>query len=404
MRICRACFCLFTALCFVLCSASFVSVEASDFTGYTPVSTKAELAAMNLSGKYYLTCDIEFSEEDFEPGGAFYNDGAGWLPIGSSIASPFSGTFDGNGHTIRNLTVNHINESTAYLGLFGVVSGTICNLSVSGNVRISSTPNTYSGALAGYVYNGTVTRCSSDAAVSVETAGASSYVGGLFGSVRGTVSECSFTGSLSLSSQSSKVYVGGISGYSAMSTTKISDCYSSVIPTVAAGEGAECYVGGIVGNAASSSVISTSFTSAQIAVSGNPENALTDCYSALSLTEEQMSDPTTFSGFDFVSVWKMGSLPCLRNLPETSDAPAAFDLILTNAQAFVDGAPVVSAKAGDTVTVSPILAAGQRFESWTVSGISPAPVVSEFSFVMPEHAVTIKANLITYQVDRKSVV
>ena len=61
MRICRACFCLFTALCFVLCSASFVSVEASDFAGYTPISTKAELAAMNLSGKYYLTCDIEYA-------------------------------------------------------------------------------------------------------------------------------------------------------------------------------------------------------------------------------------------------------------------------------------------------------------------------------------------------------
>lgn len=50
----------------------------------------------------------------------------GWLPIGS-IAAPFIGTFDGNGHTISNLYVNH--PSISGVGLFGVLgSGAICNV------------------------------------------------------------------------------------------------------------------------------------------------------------------------------------------------------------------------------------------------------------------------------------
>ena len=49
-----------------------------------------------LGAHYKLTCDIVFDESDFAEGGDFYNDGAGFEPIGDEEAI-FTGVFDGNG-------------------------------------------------------------------------------------------------------------------------------------------------------------------------------------------------------------------------------------------------------------------------------------------------------------------
>ena len=72
-----------------------------------------------------LTKDIDLSGEAWTPigiGGAFY---AG--------TPPYSGTFDGKGHTIKNLSID---RSAHYVGLFGYVyGGTIRNLTVSGSVK-----------------------------------------------------------------------------------------------------------------------------------------------------------------------------------------------------------------------------------------------------------------------------
>ena len=38
-------------------------------------------------------------------GGVGSDDGKGWLPIGT-LATPFTGTFDGNGHVISGLRIN----------------------------------------------------------------------------------------------------------------------------------------------------------------------------------------------------------------------------------------------------------------------------------------------------------
>ena len=49
-----------------------------------------------------------------------------WTAIGKS-SSMFSGTFDGNGHVIKNLTIN--NPTSDYQGLFGYASsGEIKNI------------------------------------------------------------------------------------------------------------------------------------------------------------------------------------------------------------------------------------------------------------------------------------
>jgi len=58
--------------------------------GYTVISTEDQLRAMKVSGKYWLANDIELTKP--------------WAPI-----AHFTGTLDGNGHTISNLTINNPN-------------------------------------------------------------------------------------------------------------------------------------------------------------------------------------------------------------------------------------------------------------------------------------------------------
>ena len=93
-----------------------------------------------------------------------------WVPIGD-IATPFTGIFEGNNHTIANLWVN-VSKGTPYdlpngskvtlvvAGLFGVTGSTVTIRNVgiiSGSVQSSAHPNSnpvpalYSGSLVGYV-------------------------------------------------------------------------------------------------------------------------------------------------------------------------------------------------------------------------------------------------------------
>lgn len=80
-------------------------------------------------------------------------ENAAWTPIGAAKATPFKGTFDGNGKTISNLNVT----ADVAAGLFGYVVGTVENLTVVG-AKVNSTH--YAGVIAahayGYFYNCTV--------------------------------------------------------------------------------------------------------------------------------------------------------------------------------------------------------------------------------------------------------
>ena len=73
-------------------------------------------------------------------------NGFDWTPIGSS-AKKFSGSFDGAGYAIKNLTINYQTAKSGerlYLGLFGYAEGTkdnraaIKNLTVQGSVNAGS--------------------------------------------------------------------------------------------------------------------------------------------------------------------------------------------------------------------------------------------------------------------------
>ncbi|AZG09120.1 filamentous hemagglutinin N-terminal domain-containing protein [Pigmentiphaga sp. H8] len=118
-----------------------------------------------LSSHYTLAGNVDAS------GTATWNDGKGWDPLGDRDTR-FTGSFDGNGHTITGLTVNRGSES--YVGLFGVIASgaSVRNVGLA-DARVTGSDST--GALAGENY-GSIGRAHATGAVTGRTS-----VGGLVG-------------------------------------------------------------------------------------------------------------------------------------------------------------------------------------------------------------------------------
>ena len=111
------------------------------------ITTPAELAwvaeQVNSKTEYFegktilLMNDIDLS-------------GSYWTPVGNVTAYPtvtFKGTFDGQNHTISNLTASDDAAGYAAAGLFGSILGTVKNVTLK-DVNIRSTH--YAGAVVGY--------------------------------------------------------------------------------------------------------------------------------------------------------------------------------------------------------------------------------------------------------------
>ena len=179
---------------------------------------------------------------------------------------PFTGTFDGNNHTIANLTYT-TTEDIPYIGLFGLIEdATIQNLGLE-DVLVSSSDDSFAdigglvgcshwggslvncyvtgsisqtssygsaGGLIGNNIRGSITSCYAN--VSVSVTGFYGSVGGLVGdNFMGTLNACFSTGSVSGDS-----CVGGLAGYNYMGT--LTSCYSTCLVT-----GTGNYVGGLIG-------------------------------------------------------------------------------------------------------------------------------------------------------------
>jgi hypothetical protein len=132
------------------------------------ISTAAELQAMedDLDAHYELGADIDAAET------VDWNGGAGFDPVGPNTSTEFTGSLDGNGHSISELTIDR--PETDYVGLFGVMNRsdvrdvTLTNATVTGEAS--------TGSVAGTIYGGTVSGVT--ASVTVE---GSDRVGGLVG-------------------------------------------------------------------------------------------------------------------------------------------------------------------------------------------------------------------------------
>lgn len=149
----------------------------------------------------------------------------------------FSGSLDGDGFIISNLKITRSDDN---VGLFGVLSGTVRNLTISG-VNIDTNADNV-GALAGYCdYSGKVMDCTVmlNSASSIE---GGNNVGGVVGFVEnGTVTGCTVKGDTTKSQIIGRGYVGGLVGQFYDHQTPIEDCYVSV--NVSGTEG----VGGLIG-------------------------------------------------------------------------------------------------------------------------------------------------------------
>ena len=93
--------------------------------GWIGVYSTDDLDAVreNLGGYYILMADLAFAPENFEEGGRF---AGGWTPIGGE-KEPFTGIFNGNGHTVDGLRIDvrageAEGSSMLYAGLFGYVA------------------------------------------------------------------------------------------------------------------------------------------------------------------------------------------------------------------------------------------------------------------------------------------
>lgn len=199
----------------------------------------AEAAQKDLSTSCTLIADIDLT-------------GTEWTPVGKDYNTPYTGTFNGAGHTLTGLTVNQ--SRTDFVGLFGAIGegGTIKNLKLT---EVAIKGNAVVGAVAG-ISLGTIENCSAAGEITggnnvggitgtndgiitncsaVSSVTGSGSIGGITGyQFNGTTIDCSAAGSVTGSMD-----VGGIVGYQIYGTT--TDCHSSA--TVKGGND----VGGVIG-------------------------------------------------------------------------------------------------------------------------------------------------------------
>lgn len=191
-----------------------LTVSASTFAGGdgTPqnpyqISTAEQLDAVriNLDANYILVNDIDLSKYD------------NWVPIGN-YKKGFTGIFDGNNHTIYNMTIRSYVPETfddLYVGLFGV-GNKLHNINMQNiNITIGIESGNFTvGGIAGTA--SIIKNCSTNGKISI-TDGRGITVGGIVG--YGLVQQSTnyvniYATSNAYYSGASDVTVGGIAGHS----------------------------------------------------------------------------------------------------------------------------------------------------------------------------------------------
>jgi hypothetical protein len=261
--------CLFV---FVLLAAG--CEHRSSYDPPVAITTAAELDAIryNLSGNYILEADIDLSSyTNFVPIGTF-------VPLSDApedsetpkLEPTFTGVFDGNGHTISNITINA--PETAGVGLFGCVAGddgvvknlVVENVTVTGsmlvggvigyiaaentveNITLQGVNNITGGFLVGGIVGcgfGDIINSSAVAIINLTEGGgiAGILAGGMENS---SIIDCTVTDS-SITAADNSWGIGGLAGCE--QGTAVKDC---VVSNVSITVGADCFmIGGLLGYA-----------------------------------------------------------------------------------------------------------------------------------------------------------
>jgi hypothetical protein len=237
-----ACISIFIIFCTALTAYSQFAGGEGTLDNPYQIETVEQLQAVkdHLDKHFILMNDIDASMT------AEWNNGLGFEPIGEQ---PFSGLFDGNRYSIRDLTVNR--PASNRLGLFGWIgfSGTIVDLGVE-DIRVTGFNSV--GGIAG-VNDGTI---------------ANSFVNGIVGGNRDTGgitgrNQGSIIGSFFIGSVQAVQIVGGLTGRNA----------GKILSSYAGGsvDGTSYMVGGLVGSLVSGEITdcyAVSYTSGQPGMTG----------------------------------------------------------------------------------------------------------------------------------------
>ena len=150
-------------------------------------------------------------------------DGSNWTAVGKND-NGYNATFDGQGHTIRGLTMRLTDGSFQEFGFFRVIAvgGTVKNLKLT-DVKIWSA-RSHVGAIAG-LSSGRIENCTVSG---TEVRGANSYVGGIAGYSKGDILSC--TNNCKVTAYDQDATAGGIVGYAEL--CNITDCTNTgeIIP------------------------------------------------------------------------------------------------------------------------------------------------------------------------------
>ena len=216
-----------------------IAFAGGDGTAENPyrIATAKQLVAVrnDLAAHYVLNNDIDLSGY------------SSWNPIGDAVYS-FSGSFDGNGHVIRNMTIE-VQTSDSYLGLFGYASGAKLTNVVLEDAAIRgtlSTGNHQVALLVGKTSKTTLSDCTVSGSIQLVANDTSLAIGGIVGQTEGAVIEnCVNRAEITLAEESTATYLycGGIAG-SAWSDISACDNYGKITGV----SNASIWVGGIVGD------------------------------------------------------------------------------------------------------------------------------------------------------------
>lgn len=259
---------------------------------WIPISTVAQLQLIGndesypINGKYYLTTNIDCSSvENFTPIG-FVSDTTN-IPL--VLSDSFQGTFDGDGYTITNCSVDI--ELGIALGVFGILlNATVRNL---GLVEPSITGYATIGSIAGaMIGTSSVINCYCDGGSVTSSFESESYIStGLVATISTglggtrTISNCYSTCDVVCHD------VSGIIGYFEENTT-VENCYFA---------GTLSYydaIGYMHGISKSSGAVDCFWdTEVSGAASSN---------SGTGKTTTQMKTESTYTNWDFDNDWEMG--------------------------------------------------------------------------------------------------
>ncbi len=320
---------------------------------------KSVNAGNTYSGKYFkLMNNIDLAGIEWTPIG-IGSSGSNGMNAEYHTSNVFYGVFDGNYKVVSNLTVT--NSHQGWAGLFGTIQNAIvCNLAVE-NASVNITykiSNASAGAIAALAYYSTIENCYVTGSVTATGSNSCVHAGLVAGRVdtNSTLKNCYAAGSVrSVSSDSGLINTaGGVVGCLSENSYAENIFALASVSAENASYSKNRYYGYSIGCVYDSSA-SNIYGCSSSSVYGQ-----TLCSSETVLSQNGFKIASSFSGFDFDTVWEMkdgADYPTLRGFgeggevvnppdePEIPDTP--FDVW--------DGSVAGSFGGGDGTEASPYL-------------------------------------------------